>query len=113
MLVAAILFSFSQKGKIERDKKELELVFECSKYIPAGTTISIDKETFPKWELHAYFARYQYISLDCNNTHLFYLHNRDLPLPPFVEESVPLINTDDFTLFSVPPLPYSPPHPLD
>ena len=64
VLIVVIAFSISQKGKISRDKKDLQLVFECGKHIPSNTTISIDQETYFEWGLHAYFARYKGISLN-------------------------------------------------
>ena len=100
LLASSVLFSFSQKGKIERDKKELQLVFECGKYISPNTTINIDKEIYHEYYLHAYFARYKNISLDANadNRHLFYLHNQDFPLPSLEDEYVPLTEIDNFIL---------------
>jgi len=98
LLISVFLFSFSQKGKIGRDEKELQLVFECGKYIPENTTISIDDETYIAWKLHAYFARYKNISLDPDNSQLFYLHNQDLPFSHLHDEYIHLIEIDNFVL---------------
>ena len=98
LLISVFLFSFSQKGKIGRDKKELQLVFECGKYIPENTTISIDDETYITWKLHAYFARYKNISLDSDNSQLFYLHNQNLPFSHLHDEYIHLIEIDNFVL---------------
>jgi len=99
LFIFVLVFSFSQKEKISRDKKELQLVFECGKYIPSNTIISIDKKTYPVWKLHAYFARYKDISLDPDNQHQFYLHNKDLPLPQLGDGYIHLTDIDNFTLF--------------
>ena len=98
LFVSVIVFSVSQKGKIGRDKAHLLLVFECSKYISSNTTISIDAEMYSDWRLHAYFARYNSISLDCDNKHPFYLHNQDFSLPQLDEEYVHLIDIEHYTL---------------
>ena len=99
LLISVFLFSFSQKGKIGRDKKELQLVFECNKYIPSNTTISVDDEMYFEWGLHAYFARYKNISLDGSNNHLFYLHNKDLPLSQLDKEYIHLTDIENFSLY--------------
>jgi len=101
IFISVIAFSFSQKGKISRDKKDLQFVFECSKYIPSNTTISIDNETFFEWGLHAYFARYQSISLDRNNKHLFYLHNQNLPLSHPSEEYIYLVDIENYSIYKI------------
>lgn len=98
-LISVILFSISQKGKISREKKTLKLVFECNKYIPSNSVISIDNETYTKWELHAYFARYKNISLDENEKHLYYLHNKHLPFPDLDEEYILLTDIDSYSLY--------------
>jgi hypothetical protein len=98
IVIAVIVFSFSQKGNIGRDKKNVQLIFECSKYIPENTIISIDKEMYAEWGLHAYFVRHKNISLDKENAHLFYLHNQDLPLPQD-EEYVHLTDIENFSLY--------------
>ncbi|MDY6327106.1 MAG: hypothetical protein SPL47_07305, partial [Bacteroidales bacterium] len=99
LLISVIVFSLSQKGKISRDKKTLQLVFECNKYIPSNSVISIDNETYTKWELHAYFARYKNISLDDNEKHLYYLHNKHLPILDLDEEYVHLTDIDSYSLY--------------
>lgn len=100
VFIAVIVFAFSQKGKMGRDKKELSIVFECSKYIPPNTTISIDKETFSNWSLHAYFARYKSISLDDGDSmHSYYLHNPQSPLPPLNEDYVHLTDIEGFGFY--------------
>ena len=99
LLIAVIVFSVSQKGKIARDKPELQLVFVCGQYIPPNTTISIDKEMYSRWSLHAYFARYKSISLDPDNRHRYYLHDKNLPISPLDENSTVLAEMGDFVLF--------------
>lgn len=97
-LVSVTLFSISQKGKISREEKTLKLVFECNKYIPSNSVISIDKETYREWGLHANFARYKNISLDDNEKHLYYLHNKHLPILDLDEEYVHLTDIDNYSL---------------
>ena len=97
--LSVVVFAFSQKGKISRDKKEIQLVFECSKYIPSNTTISIDKETYSEWSIHAYFARYKNIALSTDNNHLFYLHNQDVPWTLSEKEYIHLIDIENFSLY--------------
>ena len=100
LLLSIIVYSFSQKEKISRDKRELHLVLECSKYIPSNTTISIDDNTYSDWGLHAYFARYKNISLDCRNEYLFYLHDRNFSsLKLLDDEYTHLIDIENFTLY--------------
>jgi 4-amino-4-deoxy-L-arabinose transferase-like glycosyltransferase len=98
VFIAVIVFSVSQKGKIARSKEMLQLVFACGKYIPSNTTISIDKETYSRWTLHSYFARYATISLDQNNIHRYYLHDKNLPLSSLDENSTVLTKIGNFVL---------------
>ena len=98
LLLSVFIFAFSQKGKIGRDKKELQLVFECSKYIPSNTTISIDKETYLDWAIHAYFARHKSISLDRENAHEYYLYDKNLLLRLSEEDYFAITEIENFVL---------------
>jgi hypothetical protein len=100
LLLSVLLFSFSQKGKIARNEKELNIVFACSQYIPQHTVISIDKETSGYWLLHACFARYNRISLDANNNiHSYYLHDKNLSPNLLDENYIYLTEIENFVLF--------------
>lgn len=99
LLLSVIVFAFSQKGKIGRDKNDLQTVFECGKYIPSHTTITIDEQTYSEWGLHAYFARYKDIALDKTNVHTYYLHNKDLSLCLPAEDYTTITEVENFVLF--------------
>jgi len=98
LLFGVMTFAFSQKGKIGRDKNDLQLVFECNKYIPPNTTISVEFETFTRWGIHAYFARYQDIRLDAHNAHFYYLHDKNLPFRLPEDDYFPVMEIENFVL---------------
>ena len=98
LFLSVILLAFSQKEKISRDKKELQLIFECSKFIPSNITITIDEKTYIEWELHAYFARYKDIALDKHNAHTYYLHDKNLPIYLSEDDYVSITEVENFVL---------------
>jgi 4-amino-4-deoxy-L-arabinose transferase-like glycosyltransferase len=98
LLLSVIVFSFSQKGKIGRDKQDLQIVFECNKRIPPNTTISIDRNAHSKWGFHAYFARYENITLDAHHANEYYLHDKNLPFSLSEEDYVSVFEMENFVL---------------
>ena len=98
LFLSVIVFAFSQKGKIGRDNVQLHVVFECNKYIPSNTTISIDEKTYSHWSMQSYFARYKAITLDSHNAHPYYLHDKNVPFRLSEEDYIPLIEVENFVL---------------
>ena len=71
--IGAILFLFLGvslnlffAGKINRDNEKVVLQKTVKGKIPVGSVISIDKDLLEDWGMHAYFARYNQVSL-CND----------------------------------------------
>ncbi len=64
MLIVVILTTFSAIGKTKRDEDMLHDIYLMGKEIPPRTVISVDRDLFYNWSLHAYLQRYFHISLD-------------------------------------------------
>ncbi len=98
LLISVIFFSLSQYGKIARNKKELQTVFACNKYIPENSRISVDFDEFTNWGLQSYFARYQNICLDTIKGHTYYLQNQNTDSVSSNENYIPIIDVENFML---------------
>lgn len=78
MLAVSLIYSVMHIGQYHRDKALLEDIDIIKTVIPQNTTVSIPKELFENWTLHAYMMRNAKISLDCNiNSHLYFLVKND------------------------------------
>ena len=70
LVIAISIYNF---GKFSRDEEKLKDVYTISSFIPKGTVISTTKNIWIDWSLQASMSRIGYISLDCDNTHKYFL----------------------------------------
>lgn len=81
LLVAALVFSFSQYGKFSRDSDKLSDIYKISSIISDGTIISCSPELYTEWGTMAYLSRVGGISITPNleNEYLIVFKNNVLP----------------------------------
>ncbi|HEY3386595.1 MAG TPA: glycosyltransferase family 39 protein [Saprospiraceae bacterium] len=72
ILLAVTFISINAKNP-KRDHDLIADLGSIQRIIPKRTTISISPEIETRWSLHAYFMRYNTISLDDKNKHLYFL----------------------------------------
>jgi len=80
VVVSCVVVSL-QAGKPKREHALLEDLALLRNVIPARSTVSISPDIEPWWSYHAYFKRYNSVSLDGKNKHLFYLRSIESPAP--------------------------------
>ena len=73
-----VISSISKYGKDEKIVKDIEVI---SKYLKKGVVIDSPISMSDDFSIHAYFYRFNFISIDCNNkfTSRFYLVNTEEP----------------------------------
>ena len=81
LLVAALVFSFSQYGKFSRDSDKLSDIYKISSIVNEGSIISCSTELYTEWGTMAYLIRIGGISITPNleNEYLIVLKSTELP----------------------------------
>lgn len=80
LFLASIVFVYTTMGKAKRDKEMLQDVYAFGKLIPKGEIVSIPTEMWNDWNFQTYMVRYNYISLEVEDTtNRYFLIRKDLP----------------------------------
>ncbi|TXB66934.1 hypothetical protein FRY74_01770 [Vicingus serpentipes] len=81
LLVATLVFSFSQYGKFSRDSDKLSDIYKISSIVNEGSIISCSPELYTEWGTMAYLSRIGGISITPNleNEYLIVLKSTKLP----------------------------------
>jgi hypothetical protein len=99
ILIVTLSFSFT----VHIPKRDRDLIHDVrliGKTIPPGTRVSIPELLAAKWNYHAYFMRYDQISLDANGKHAYFLSEKNQIIPTdscFKKVDLPLIKFSLFT----------------
>ena len=102
LLIFSVLLILKQAGNISRDQEMIEDVRTLKEHLPGGSTLSVARETWYEWALHAYLFRYANISLDrkvpLRSPHLLLEKNSHYPVPEgYLLQPVPM---NSFRLYS-------------
>lgn len=96
LLLGALVFSFLQTDKYDRDKEKIMDIKSVGKIVGEDKIISICSDMRQDYALHAYFALYFNISLDDAGHHEYLLSNLSCENE---HESVDTINLKKYLLF--------------
>lgn len=103
LLLISISYFISNIGTAKRDKELLSDIYDFNKIIPRGQTVGIPSEMFDDWVLHAYMARYNYISLDISGKrHQYFIIDKSLSKKHILEGyKIYPVNTKKIDLYVV------------
>jgi 4-amino-4-deoxy-L-arabinose transferase-like glycosyltransferase len=93
LIVVSCIAVTMQAGKPKREHALLEDLALLRKVIPERTIVSISPDMQTSWSYHAYFMRYNSLSLDSQNNHPFYVRSKESPAPAnkcYVQMELPL-----------------------
>lgn len=77
-LIAVIIFSFMQTGKVSRDSEALHDVYLIGKVVPKFSVVAGPLPLWEDWSLQCYLMRYDNISIDCRKRELnYFMCNKD------------------------------------
>ena len=99
LLICVSGYSFSQKGKIARDRDMLYDVYSIGKVVPAFTEVTVPTEMFSEYVLGCYFIRYFNISLKPEEKDEFYMIRKTMSTDSLSEYKKVRIDTKIYDLY--------------